>query len=150
MEQYYAWFLWMTRRIGYNFGALAHSLYTRNSLEPQDTEAWQYYYNLRLKQTSTKNSAQDQYWCKYFRKKCKGGNMKYHWVEWGSNPRRRQRHSGYVSWLWRVRRCRRSRRGFEPHSTQWHFIFSYSLLYTFFLSTCISIDPGRNSLLKFV
>ena len=30
----------MTRRLGYNFGALAHSLYTRNSLDPQDTEAW--------------------------------------------------------------------------------------------------------------
>ena len=32
-----------------------HSLYTRNSLDPQDTEAWKYY-NLRFKQTSTKNS----------------------------------------------------------------------------------------------
>ena len=57
MEQYYAWFLWMTRRIGYIFGALAHSLYTRNSLDPKDTEAWKYYYNLRFKQTSTKNSS---------------------------------------------------------------------------------------------
>ena len=46
----------MTRRIGYIFGALAHSLCTRNSLDPQDTEAWKYYYNLRFKQTSTKNS----------------------------------------------------------------------------------------------
>ena len=34
MEQYYAWFLWMTRRIGYMFGALTHSLYIRNSLDP--------------------------------------------------------------------------------------------------------------------
>ena len=33
MEQYYAWFLWMIRRIGYIFGALTHSLYTRNSLD---------------------------------------------------------------------------------------------------------------------
>ena len=46
----------MTRRIGYIFGALAHSLYTKNSLDPQDTEAWNYYHNLRFKQTSTKNS----------------------------------------------------------------------------------------------
>ena len=46
----------MTRRIGYIVGALAHSLYTRNSLDQQDTEAWKYYYNLRFKQTSTKNS----------------------------------------------------------------------------------------------
>ena len=56
-------FLWMTPRIGYTFGALAHSLYslahslyTGNSLNPQDIEAWKYYYNLRIKQTSTKNS----------------------------------------------------------------------------------------------
>ena len=35
------------------FGALAHSLYTRDSLDPRDTEAWKYYYNLRFKQTST-------------------------------------------------------------------------------------------------
>ena len=27
------------------FGALAHSLYTRNSLDPQDIEAWKYYNN---------------------------------------------------------------------------------------------------------
>ena len=46
----------MTRRVGYIFGALAHSLYTRNSLDPQSTEVWKYYYNLRLKQTSTNNS----------------------------------------------------------------------------------------------
>ena len=46
----------MSRRIGYIFGALAHSLYTRNSLHPQDTEALKYYYNLRFKRTSTKNS----------------------------------------------------------------------------------------------
>ena len=39
-----------------HFGALAHSLYTRNSLGPQDTEAWKYYYNLRFKQTLTKHS----------------------------------------------------------------------------------------------
>ena len=38
MEQYYAWFLWMTRRIGDIFGALAHTSYTRNCLDPQDTE----------------------------------------------------------------------------------------------------------------
>ena len=39
------------------FGALAHSLYTSYSLNPQETEAWKYYNNLRLKQqTSTKNS----------------------------------------------------------------------------------------------
>ena len=48
MEQDYAWILWMTRRIGYIFGALAHSLYTRNSLDPQDTEAWKYYYNFKI------------------------------------------------------------------------------------------------------
>ena len=46
MEQYYAWLLRMTHRIGYIFGALAHSLYTRNSLDPQDTEAWKYHYSL--------------------------------------------------------------------------------------------------------
>ena len=56
MEQYYALFLSMTRRIGYIFGAIAYSLYARNSLDPQDTEAWKYYYNLRFKQTSAKNS----------------------------------------------------------------------------------------------
>ena len=37
------------RRIGYIFGGLAHSLYTRNSLDPKDTEALKYNYNLRLK-----------------------------------------------------------------------------------------------------
>ena len=58
------------------FGALAHSLYTRNCLDPQDTEAWKYYYNLRFKQTSTRLPAQDHYWCTHFRKKCKGRNMK--------------------------------------------------------------------------
>ena len=63
----------MTRRIGYIFGALAHSLYTRNSLDPKYTDAWKYYYHyyyyhyyyyyyyycyyyLRFKQTSTKNT----------------------------------------------------------------------------------------------
>ena len=46
----------MTRWTGYIFGALAHSLYTRNSLDPKYTEAWIYYYNLRFEQTSTKNS----------------------------------------------------------------------------------------------
>ena len=56
MGQYYASFLLMTRRIGYIFGALAHSLYTRNSLDPNDSEALKYYYNVRFKQTSTKNS----------------------------------------------------------------------------------------------
>ena len=30
MEQYYAWFLWLTRRIDFTFGALVHSLFTRN------------------------------------------------------------------------------------------------------------------------
>ena len=30
----------MTSRIGYIVDALAHSLYTRNSLDPRDTEAW--------------------------------------------------------------------------------------------------------------
>ena len=34
----------MTRRIGYVSGAQAHSLYTRNSLDPKDTEAWKYHY----------------------------------------------------------------------------------------------------------
>ena len=38
------------------FSVLAHSLYTRNSLDPQDTETWKYYYNLRFKQISSKNS----------------------------------------------------------------------------------------------
>ena len=33
----------MTHMIGYNFDALAHSLYTRSSLDPQDTEAGKYY-----------------------------------------------------------------------------------------------------------
>ena len=46
----------MNRRIGCIFGALAHILYTRNSLDPQDTEAWKYYYDLRFKQTSTNHS----------------------------------------------------------------------------------------------
>ena len=55
MEQYYAWLLWMTRRIGNSFGVLAHSLDTRNSVDPQESEAWKHY-NLRFKQTSTKNS----------------------------------------------------------------------------------------------
>ena len=46
----------MTRRIGYIFCALVHSLYTMNSLDPKDTEALNYCYYLRFKQTSTKNS----------------------------------------------------------------------------------------------
>ena len=46
----------MTHRISYIFGALEHSFHTMSSLEPQDTEAWKYNYNLRFKQTSTKNS----------------------------------------------------------------------------------------------
>ena len=37
-----------------------------------------------------------------------------------------------------ARRCCHSRRGFEPHSAQWYFIF---LPIHFFLSTCISNDP---------
>ena len=45
----------MTRRIGHIFGALGHSLYTRNSLDPLDTEAWKHYHNFRFKHTSTKN-----------------------------------------------------------------------------------------------
>ena len=31
-------------------------IYTRNFLDPKDTEAWNYYYNLRYKQTPTKIS----------------------------------------------------------------------------------------------
>ena len=69
----------MTRRIGYFSGALAHSLYTRNSLDPQDTEAWKYYYNLKFKQTSTKNSGPDD--ASTSEKKCIERNMKYHWDE---------------------------------------------------------------------
>ena len=47
------------RRIEYILGALTHSLYTRNSLDYKDTEAWKNYYNIRSKQTSTKNPTQD-------------------------------------------------------------------------------------------
>ena len=46
----------MTCRIGYIFVALAHSLYTRTSLDSKDTETWKYYFNFRFEQTSTKNS----------------------------------------------------------------------------------------------
>ena len=48
MEQYYASFLYITRRIGYIFDALVHSLYIKNFLDPQDTEAWIYHHNLRF------------------------------------------------------------------------------------------------------
>ena len=48
--------------------------------------------------------------------------------------------SGYISWLWRARRCRRSRLGFEPHSARWYFIFLP--IHFFYWSTCISNDPG--------
>ena len=41
----------------YSTKCLAHSLYTRNSLDPQNTEAWKYYHDLRFKQTPTKNSS---------------------------------------------------------------------------------------------
>ena len=47
----------MTRRIEYIFGALAQSLNTMNSLDPKDTEAWKYCYNLRFNKSSTKNSS---------------------------------------------------------------------------------------------
>ena len=73
MEQYYAWFLWMTRWIGYMFGTQAHSLYTRNSLDPQDTEAWKYYYNERIKDLNKlqqRSPAQNHYWCKYLEILC--------------------------------------------------------------------------------
>ena len=59
----------MTRRKGDIFGALAQSLYTRSSLDPQDTEAWKYYYNLRFKQTSTKNSGPGSLLMQVFQKK---------------------------------------------------------------------------------
>ena len=39
MEQYYAWFLWMTRRIGYVFGALAHFKH--------NTVPWNLFFNKR-------------------------------------------------------------------------------------------------------
>ena len=55
--------------------------------------------------------------------------------------------NGYVSWLWRAGRCRRSRRGFEPHS-KWYFIF---LPIDFFSEVLVSVMIlGRNSSLKFV
>ena len=44
-----------------------------------------------------------------------------------------------------AKRCRRSRRGFEPHSAQLYFIF---LPIHFFSGSCISNDPGP--LLKFI
>ena len=92
MEQYYMLdFSEWPFRISYIFNALAHSLYTRNTLDSQDTEDWKYYYNLRFKQIQQRIPAQDQYWCKYFRNKCIGRNMKYHWTEWGSDPRRFRR-----------------------------------------------------------
>ena len=59
MEQYYVWFLWMTRRIVYIFGTLAQLLHTKKSLDPKDTEAWKCYYDLRFKQTSQRIPAQD-------------------------------------------------------------------------------------------
>ena len=34
----------------------------------------------------------------------------------------RQVRENYI-YIWSARRCRRSRRGFEPHSVQWYFIF---------------------------
>ena len=41
MEQYnYAWFLWMTRGIGFILGAVGKLLYARSSLNPQDTEVF--------------------------------------------------------------------------------------------------------------
>ena len=49
-------------------------------------------WNIKYKQTSTKNSGPGSLLMqRYFRKKCRGRNMKYHWAEGGSNPRRLRR-----------------------------------------------------------
>ena len=46
---------------------------------------------LYLNKLQQRIPAQDHYWCKYFRKQCIERNMKYHWAEWDSNPRRLRR-----------------------------------------------------------
>ena len=95
MEQYYAWFLWMARRIVYTFGALAHSLYTRNSLDPQDTEAWKYYYNLGFKQTSTKNIGPGSLLMQVLQKRVYGEKYEIPlgWVRFEPTPTRTAVHS---------------------------------------------------------
>ena len=45
----------------------------------------------------------------------------------------------HVSWLWRARRFRWSRRRFEPYSALWYFIFLP--IHFFFWRTCISNSP---------
>ena len=52
----------MNSRIGYIFGAFAHALYTRNILDPQDTDAWKYF-NIIIQdlQCSTDIPAKDPY-----------------------------------------------------------------------------------------
>ena len=47
-----------------------------------------------------------------------------------------------------ARRCRRSRCGFEPYSTQWYFIFLPIHFFSEVLASVMIL--GRNSLLKFV
>ena len=49
-------------------------------------------YNLKFKQTSTKNSGPGSLLMQVLREKSvKGRNMKHHWAEWDSNPGRLRR-----------------------------------------------------------
>ena len=103
--------------------------------------------------------AKDHYWCKYFRKKCIGRNMKHEptpATTAAPSPSEsgdittatlrllKNKFHGTVLCLISLKdlsdrvNIRRTRRGFEPHSTQWY--ISYFSLYIYGLY----IRSGRN------